>query len=44
MSWMRVVERVPDMERARHVGRRDDDGEGLGAGLGPCAGGESIGI
>ena len=28
----RVVERVADMERAGDVGRRDDDGEGLGLG------------
>jgi hypothetical protein len=39
-----VVERVPDMQRARDVGWRDDDREGLGAGLGPCAGLERSGL
>src|SRR5690606_30402819 len=30
-----IVERVPDMERAGHVGRRDNDRIALGAGLAP---------
>ncbi len=34
----RVVERVPDMERPRDVGGRDDDGEAVGARPGPCPG------
>ncbi len=35
----RVIQRVADMERSGHIGRRVDDGEGLGIGaLGPeCA-------
>ena len=40
----RVVERVPHVQRARHVGRRDDDAVGLGLGaLGP-AGLEGFGL
>ena len=34
-----VVEGMPHMERARHIGRRNDDGVGLGC-LAPVAGGE----
>ena len=28
-----VVERMPHVQRARHIGRRNDNGEGLGLGL-----------
>src|SRR5690606_3590789 len=40
----RVIEGVPDMERARHVGRRDDDGERLGTGPRTCPGLEGFGF
>ena len=36
----RVVERVPHMQRAGHVGRRNDDGEGTGAFTIRAAGGK----
>ncbi len=38
----RVVQRMAHMQRAGHVRRRDDDREGLGAGLGVRAGAEGI--
>ena len=40
----RVVERMPHMQRAGHVRRRDDDGVGLGALAAWRAGGEGIGL
>jgi hypothetical protein len=39
-----VVERVTDVERASDVGRRNDDGEGLGTLRRPCPGGEGVGL
>src|SRR5690606_6373078 len=38
----RIVERMPDMERTGDVGRRDDDGERLRTGPGPCPGRKRI--
>ena len=40
----RVVERVPHVQRARHVGRRDDDAVGLGLGALRAAGLEGLGL
>ncbi len=40
----RVVERVAHVQRAGNVGRRDDDGKGLGAVCGTGAGAERVGI
>ncbi len=40
----RVVERVTDMQRARHVRRRDDDAEGLGVGAVRASGAECVGL
>ncbi len=38
----RIVERMAHMQGARHIRRRDDDGEGFRARLGVGAGTESI--
>ena len=40
----RVVQRVAHVKRAGHVGRRDDDGEGVRAGLGARPRREGIGV
>ena len=40
----RVVQRVAHVQRPGDIGRRNDDGEGLGAGRGPCPGGKGIGL
>ncbi len=40
----RVVERVPHVQRAGHVRRRDHDGEGIGVAAVGTAGGERAGI
>ncbi len=40
----RVVERVPHVERAGHVGRRNDDAERLGVRLRAGAGAEGVGL